>query len=416
MSTKTIIKNTVCMLVTIIYKTNLQGHFKYNEYHGRGKLVYRNGTEYDGFWKQGLYRGPGILKYPSGEYYKGTFKAGMFHGQGIYKWKNGKGSYMGGWRQGEKHGVGRRIFSDDTRYEGWFFKDLMHGEGTLERSNGDSYKGSFWEGLYHGYGVMHYATGDRYKGQWQLGKPCGTGRFDYQSGGYYEGEYWALCRSGSKAQLTQEDLDDVYGNVSDPKWKHGGQQLTKVRVKMMQMQKEEEFRRKKGRYLSNNDNMESGNVLTEEQIRVKLRKELLGTFIPRRIRRLLYDKRRSTGRVIVGSEYDHHAKVGVLRPVADGKRHGQGVRVWSDGSRYEGDWFQDRIHGFGIYIQAGDLGERYEGSFKEGVRQGRGIASWGNNSGGMYVDPFNRMMVRTSKNVVVLSYVHHGHIFFRMED
>lgn len=33
----------------------------------------------------------------------------------------------------------------------------------------------------------------------------------------------------------------------------------------------------------------------------------------------------------------------------DGKKHGYGKYVWSDGSYYEGDWIDNKICGRGVY-------------------------------------------------------------------
>lgn len=30
--------------------------------------------------------------------------------------------------------------------------------------------------------------------------------------------------------------------------------------------------------------------------------------------------------------------------------HGKGVYTWKDGRKYEGDYFDDKKHGYGIYI------------------------------------------------------------------
>ena len=47
-----------------------------------------------------------------------------------------------------------------------------------------------------------------------------------------------------------------------------------------------------------------------------------------------------------------------------GKQHGYGVQIFANGSRYEGDWAEDRAQGYGEYysIQAG----WYRGSWRDG--------------------------------------------------
>ena len=53
-------------------------------------------------------------------------------------------------------------------------------------------------------------------------------------------------------------------------------------------------------------------------------------------------------------------------PLCDGKRHGVGLRVWSTGVRYEGQWVEDVIHGVGCLTTL--LGAKYEGPFFNGLR------------------------------------------------
>jgi len=56
----------------------------------------------------------------------------------------------------------------------------------------------------------------------------------------------------------------------------------------------------------------------------------------------------------------------------DGVRHGKGVQVWEDGSRFEGEWVNDRactskgklIHG---------NGDIYEGEWKDDKANGMGV-------------------------------------------
>lgn len=70
-----------------------------------------------------------------------------------------------------------------------------------------------------------------------------------------------------------------------------------------------------------------------------------------------------------------------VRPylACDGRRHGRGVRVWSNGNRYEGEWEGDKMVGFGVFEgEVSDVHQRYEGAFANGHREGRGICHYGN--------------------------------------
>lgn len=57
---------------------------------------------------------------------------------------------------------------------------------------------------------------------------------------------------------------------------------------------------------------------------------------------------------------------GLQFPVCDGKRHGFGTRVWSDGTRYEGQWKEDEMCGTGIFTLID--GTSYEGEFRHNLK------------------------------------------------
>ena len=58
------------------------------------------------------------------------------------------------------------------------------------------------------------------------------------------------------------------------------------------------------------------------------------------------------------------------------KRQGLGECVWSNGSVYHGYWKENLMHGHGVLLKHG---ERYEGQFVSGEREGYGCSSSGGN-------------------------------------
>jgi hypothetical protein len=72
-------------------------------------------------------------------------------------------------------------------------------------------------------------------------------------------------------------------------------------------------------------------------------------------------------------------------PLCDGKRHGTGIRVWTSGAKYEGQWDEDRMHGSGSLLTAD--GGKYEGGFFNGLRNGKGVENIGNMLGNSFICP-----------------------------
>ena len=62
----------------------------------------------------------------------------------------------------------------------------------------------------------------------------------------------------------------------------------------------------------------------------------------------------------------------------NGKRHGLGVYVWTNGDRYQGDFRDGKFSGRGVWIGAN--GDRYEGDFRNDSFSGRGIFFLANGS------------------------------------
>jgi hypothetical protein len=60
----------------------------------------------------------------------------------------------------------------------------------------------------------------------------------------------------------------------------------------------------------------------------------------------------------------------------DGKENGRGVLTYTDGSRYVGEYRDGKFNGRGTYTYAD--GGRYEGEYRDGKADGQGVYSWAN--------------------------------------
>ena len=64
------------------------------------------------------------------------------------------------------------------------------------------------------------------------------------------------------------------------------------------------------------------------------------------------------------TEYENKAIYYGERRVDNNQRHGRGIQIWIDGSKYEGEWAHDKANGHGtLYHADGDI---YTGNWKNG--------------------------------------------------
>lgn len=187
-------------------------------FHGKGKMVWNNGSSYDGDWDHGTIHGSGTYIYSDGGKYVGQFQNGKRHSYGTYFFPNGA-VYDGEWVSGERTGYGTMCWSNGDVYEGQWQNSKRNGQGTLtyadgavytgpwvdnERSGqgtltlagGGGYVGSFLHNKYHGSGTFTYNDGGKYVGQFHEGKRHGQGTYYFPSGNVYEGEWVDGERTG----------------------------------------------------------------------------------------------------------------------------------------------------------------------------------------------------------------------------
>jgi hypothetical protein len=384
-----------------------EGEFQEDAYHGRGNMLFANGDRYEGFWARGRREGEGFMRYANSDTYLGHWSRNVYHGEGTLTYVKSKGSYSGTWYFGVKQGIGKRVYGSGAEYEGEWLANERCGKGVGKTAQGDLYVGAWLEDLYHGEGSLVVCTGDRYQGGFVRGKFCGLGRFEYEGGGYYEGEYRAQLRMGCPAipadrwfwrawkRMPRTHIYDplsgelltvrgrkvkkgemVEEEVKDPKLIPPSQRLQSAL---------EESAERKNKVRQERETLEK----SMEALSANARKAALERYLRKRGKQP--DDFRPP--ILVGTDHDKaFIKAGgredaVLKLAADGKRHGHGVRVYADSTRYEGEWFQDKRCGFGVLVGGGERGARYEGTWYNDLRHGAGVESYGNSRGDWFICP-----------------------------
>ncbi|KAL3805306.1 hypothetical protein HJC23_009013 [Cyclotella cryptica] len=97
--------------------------------HGRGKMIYDNGNEYEGTWVNNKRDGNGTTKYASGNMYVGSWKEGKRHGFGVFHIKKTGDVYRGNWERGLKSGPGVYEYADGEIDVSVYREDIRIGEG-----------------------------------------------------------------------------------------------------------------------------------------------------------------------------------------------------------------------------------------------------------------------------------------------
>lgn len=128
------------------------GEFKDDLAHGKGKIVYKDGSYYEGDFKFNSPDGNGVYGLKNGWIYKGGLKAGNFSGYGIKYFEHKE----------NEHKIIRL---------GEFKKDHLNGLGFYKEFNGDFYLGEFKDGRFWGVGVYLFIdSGEIEPGIYKKGK------------------------------------------------------------------------------------------------------------------------------------------------------------------------------------------------------------------------------------------------------
>ncbi|XP_045021642.1 MORN repeat-containing protein 1 isoform X6 [Bubalus bubalis] len=164
---------------------------------GYGVYVYPNSFfRYEGEWRGGKKHGRGKLLFKDGSYYEGDFVDGEITGEGCRLWALTGNTYTGQFVLGEPQGHGIMKYQAGGHYEGELFCGLREGHGCLVDADGQVYWGSFHDNKRHGRGRMVFRNGDEYEGNWVRDQRQGHGMLRLADGSTYEGQWHSGVFSG----------------------------------------------------------------------------------------------------------------------------------------------------------------------------------------------------------------------------
>jgi hypothetical protein len=419
------------------------GGWSRGKWHGTGALKYANGNSYEGGFAKGLFHGDGMFRYgPAGGSYTGGWRQGKKHGIGKRVFASGA-EFEGEYQENEMAGRGIYKSSLGDLYVGTFKDSKFHGEGTLIKCTGDRYQGQFQRGQPCGVGQWEYERGGLYDGEFlaQLRTGIAWMPRPKQSGWMGAGleaeeaaaaerkkKAGAAAAAAAAAKEEDADSDDEWGIVRKKEGAKAEAAPPTVGPKAPTLSSEEGVGKKKAAAATKKDKEAApadsplskakraagsgigggsgtgpGGAMTREE-RAKEAQRLADMTPADRAKLAAVKKRKEakkpedfTAPLLVGSPEDRAflaagGKVeGGTSPAADGKPHGKGVRIYADGSRYEGDWYQGMQQGFGVYIGAGPTGVRFEGEWVDGRKEGLGIESYGDDDGLPYLCPLQNL-------------------------
>lgn len=216
------------------------------------------------------------------------------------------------------------------------------GQGKITYTDGTSYEGSFENDKYHGEkGIYRWSDGEEHEGSWKEGARDGIGQFRLADGSVDISVYEMNISKGEGLSFS-----------ADRKTAHmlmDGVKTMEVLIEEAETMLMEKFGMA----------VPEAVVRSEQQSNVGILKRMLSK-----------GKKDANGKPM----FKDHGEWGSYEGVIDenGKRQGKGKMTYTCGNYYDGEFVDDKFHGDnGIHHWAD--GDEYEGSWKNGERNGVGI-------------------------------------------
>ncbi|KAH3765462.1 Phosphatidylinositol 4-phosphate 5-kinase 4 [Pelomyxa schiedti] len=245
----------------------------------------------------------------------------------------------------------------DGVYTGRLVDNERDGRGTLmwqEPDGQHTYDGMWSDNFPNGRGVYTWPDGTTYDGEWQNGDQDGWGVWD---GGPYYGWFEGLWRSGYCSKGTWHHRNAV--DVLEGEWVwddaakcHNLQGLGVWRKRITKGDKAVVVTVYEGEW-NNGQSHGNGTWRAQDTGTIYCGEWVHGAMC-------------GTGRMLIGDNRSHLSDQGgsYVGEMKNHKFHGEGVRVWANGDRYQGNWEDGMEHGPGT--------KRWDGSSFTGVWE-RGV-------------------------------------------
>ena len=248
----------------------------------------------------------------------------------------------------------------DRRRQYWY-----DGKRVMLYPNGNRYEGEWQRGKYWGQGKLTRPDGYEYEGGWRKGKQHGKGKEKFADGlmESYEGEYFDGVRHG-KGLLKWLNGDSYEGEFANGK-REGNGKMTVMRDGRTFIY-EGDWERDK----------QHGNASVMDM-------DGLSYTVVSRHGAIVSQGSPETKKVVWTFE-DESTFEGETQPAMgvgsnEVMLHGEGKRSWLNGDKYEGEFRFGKRDGQGAFTWG--HGDRYEGGWKDGTMHGLGILRQGDAAG-----------------------------------
>jgi len=265
---------------------------------------------YKGSFEHNCFQGHGVLEWSVKARYVGEFFNGLYHGEGTFEWPDKAHVYRGLWQFGEMSGKGTLTTSCGSIYSGEFQAGNMEGRGTITFITNDQYVGEFKDSLMNGLGSYTWSSGTCLVGAFENNFCNKVGKKTHPNGNTYVGEFLDDQEHG-RGVLVDKNGARIVGI-----WTNGRlvEELVEAIVPPIEV-----------------DSIAGPGG--EQRVFVATRESDAQT-------RSLADDAESGSSLVLFANGDKY-----IGGVERGRKHGNGLYVYADGSAHKGVWNNDALVG-----------------------------------------------------------------------